>query len=99
MSKQSGWIRSNHRIVIDVTGHPWVCDGKDQNQKYTESHAEDLMKILRPMADNISSYYGNPRLESDRFCRFCDSNWDDSLDENGAPICCQKAVDLHGAAA
>ena len=91
------WKLVNQRIVIDVTGHPWVADGLEQNEKYTTAHAEDLLKILRPMTENMGSYYSNVRIESDTACRFCGHDWDAACDGEGNPLCCQPAIEMHEA--
>jgi hypothetical protein len=92
MSENQPWTISNFKIVIDVTGHPWASSGSEQNSRYTRNHANDLLRVIQPMAEALSEHYASARIEGEKVCKFCGHNWYLALDENGSPICCEAAM-------
>ena len=86
----------NYRVVIPVNDHPWMVnkDEVEKNAKFITDHANDLAKVIRPVAEALSRHYGKPSVESDTVCAFCEYPWESAREENGKPACCDKAIDL-----
>lgn len=94
MSDKRIWKIDNFKVVVDVTGQPWVATNPLVDEGFKRDHAEDLAKIVRALTETLSKHYVNVRVDAEKVCRFCGHNWEAALDERGNPICCESAIDM-----
>ena len=73
--------KSNFRVVCLPDSGIWREEAK-------EKHAMLLQAEIKRHCDTLA----NANIEYDWLCSFCGDDYTNSLDENGCPLCCNKAV-------
>lgn len=83
-------IYSNYRIEV-VLQDPWFYNHKTPDEKHA-SMLRDL-EDLRIAANRHLEYHDGIGSHYDRevCCQFCGETWDDAVDDDGVPWCCNKA--------
>lgn len=85
-------IYSNYRIEVQLE-NPWFYNHKTPEENHV-SMLRDL-EDLRIAANRHLEYHAGISSHYDRevSCKFCGDTWDDAVDDDGVPWCCQEAQD------
>ena len=85
--------RKNHRVII-IPNEPWFLS-KDhlgmtkENFVKIASNGKDIVDQVKRHIDGYTDVYYD--YDASDICSFCRNEWEE--DEDGCPVCCQKAVD------
>ena len=85
--------RKNYRVTI-IPDEPWFLETDnlgmtDKNFVKWASACEDITNQVNRHVDGHIEVY--QEHDSGEICSFCESEWEEEND--GCPVCCQKAVD------
>lgn len=83
-------IYSNYRIEVALQD-PRFYNDKTPEQKHLYMTRD--LENLRIAANRHLEYHDGVSSHFDRevCCQFCGETWDDSVDDDGVPWCCQEA--------
>ena len=74
-------------VVCNVT-HVGQWFGSKTKLDGLRNSARELVREIKKHC----AYYEEYELKYNWVCSFCGDNWENSLDERGCPICCNKAL-------
>ena len=91
--------KDNYRVIIEPRGlgnygfasisdHAIEPDETKRNQRYKEL-CEEIVDDVKRHVDSVGSVYVD--FDTTEICEYWGYEWE--TDENGCPVCCQKAVD------
>ena len=96
---------SNFRVVIEPRGlgnygfasfSPRLIygDGPEAEKRMEEELRDECQGIVDDVKRHVDNVgYVSMEYDTEEMCPFCGWNWESACDENGAPECCQKAID------
>lgn len=81
---------SNYRVEV-VLQDPWFYNHKTPEEKHA-SMTRDL-EDLRVAANRHLEHHDGISSHFDRevCCQFCETPWEEAIDDDGVPWCCNKA--------
>ena len=91
--------KDNYRVVIEpkrlgdygIVSMPDYFIESDENKRnlrYKEL-CDKIVEDVRRHVDNVGNIYID--FDTEEICEYCGLTWE--TDENGCPVCCQKAID------
>jgi len=78
-------------VIIPIEGTYIFWDEKDKKNPYASQQqtCKDMIKDIERHVDGIEDIYQTHDMRYE--CSYCGYEWEE--DENGCPVCCQKAID------
>jgi|GEM_PF-1902643 len=75
--------RFNYRVVVEPAIYPFFSD----TEQHIKAICERIKEEIKRHVDNVSNVYIN--WDTQAYCEHCGHGWEE--DENGCPLCCDKA--------
>lgn len=83
-------IYSNYRIEVELET-PWSYNHKTPEEKHA-SMLRDLAHLNSAAWRHLDNHDGiSSHFDREVCCQFCGETWDDTVDDDGVPWCCNKA--------
>ena len=83
-------IYSNYRIEAALED-PWFYNHKTPEEKHTYMTRE-LEKFRIVATHSLEDHNGiSSHFDREVYCQFCGTPWEEAIDDDGVPWCCNKA--------